>query len=96
MAENSESSIRGRRDHVEHFGFPPYAPQNMHHVTYLLYREGGKLDLLKELLALRLLFLHPFRGFPFFRRKVVHLTLQLMQPLRILDDVLHCGNQTLM
>jgi hypothetical protein len=39
---------------VEHLGFPPHIPLDIHRITHILYREGGIFHLLKELLSFRL------------------------------------------
>jgi hypothetical protein len=80
---------------VEHLGLPPHIPRDIHHITYLLHREGGILHLLQERLSLLFQLPHLFRGLPIFRSKVVHLTFWPPQPARYLDGLLYCGNQTL-
>jgi hypothetical protein len=62
---------------VEHLGLPPHIPRDIHHITYLLHREGDILHLLQERLSLRLQLPYLLRGLPIFRSKVVHLTFQL-------------------
>ena len=77
---------------IEYLGFPPHVLSDMHHITYFCTVRIVSSTCLWSFSRSASNF--RTRSVVFFR-KMIHFTVQLPQLARILDGLLHCGNQTL-